>query len=237
MSVFVPAPLAEAESASTEPINKALGVVSRALRTIDSNNFQANALEVVEYGAIQRVLGVAQAVLIGDAGELEPADYDGCLPYDNTTGEWEGLKDGAGRDTTCDGLAIELGKSRNWSLLDSTLSKSFSCRRSFLHLRFTCQLTSNIVGDVGIQFAFRVDGRIIDNAAHGGSPSPNDLYAGMHTVDGPVFARALVPIEDGDHTVEVVYRALYHPEVSVNVDEMTFNVLSRYLVVSAEGSP
>lgn len=237
MSVFVPAPLAEAESASTEPINKALGVVRRALRTLDSNNFQANTLEVIEFGAIQRVLGVAQAVQIGDAGELEPATYDGCLPYDDTTGAWEGLKDGSGRDTTCDGLAIELGKSRNWSLLDDTLSKSFSCRRSFLHLRFTCQLTSNLRGDVGIQFAFRVDGRIIDDATQGGSPSPNDLYTGMHTVEGPVFIRALVPVEDGDHTVEVVYRALYIPEVSANVEEMEFHVLSRYLVVSAEGSP
>jgi len=237
MSVFVPAPLAEGESASTEPVNKALGVTSRALRTVDSNNFAANTLEVVEYGAIQTVLGVAQEVLVGDAGELEPATYDGCLPYDDSTGEWKGLKDGASRDLTCGGLALELHKVRNWSLLDETLSKSFTCRRSYLHLRFTCQLSSNITGDVGIQFAFRVDGRIIDDAAPGGTPSPNDPYAGMHAVDGPMFVRALVPVEDGEHTVDVVYRALYIPDTSINVDTMSFHVLSRYLVVSAEGSP
>lgn len=237
MSVYVPAPLAENESASTEPINKALGVVSRALKNIDSNNFQSNSLEVVEYGAIQRVMGVALEVPIGDAGELEPATYDGCLPYDDATGAWQGLKDGGSRDTTCDGLAIELDKTRNWALLDNTLSKSFTCFRSMLHLRFTCQLASNIRGDVGVQFAFRVDGRIIDDAAHGGSPSPDDLYTGMHTIDGPVFVRALVPVEDGEHTVDVVYRVLYIPEVSINVDETSLHVLSRYLIISAEGAP
>lgn len=237
MSIYVPAPLAVAESGSAEPLNKALGVASRASRRIDSNNFSVNSLEVVEYGAIQRVCGVSQEVPIGDDGDLEPAAYSSCLPYDDTTGEWEGLKDGSGRDVSCNGLAIELDKVRNWSQLDTTLVKAFTCRRSFLHLRFTCQLSSNILGDVGVQFAFRVDGRIIDDSAQGGSPSPNDPYTGMHTVDGPVFVRALVPVEDGEHTVEVVYRTLYMSEVSVNVDEMTFNVLSRYLVISAEGSP
>lgn len=237
MSIYVPAPLAVAESGSTEPLNKALGVASRASRRIDSNNFSVNSLDVVEYGAIQRVCGVSQEVPIGDDGDLEPAAYSSCLPYDDTTGEWEGLKDGSGRDVSCNGLAIELDKVRNWSQLDTTLVKAFTCRRSFLHLRFTCQLSSNILGDVGVQFAFRVDGRIIDDSAQGGSPSPNDPYTGMHTVDGPVFVRALVPVEDGEHTVEVVYRTLYMSEVSVNVDEMTFNILSRYLVISAEGSP
>lgn len=237
MSIYVPAPLAVAESGSTEPLNKALGVASRASRRIDSNNFSINSLEVVEYGAIQRVCGVSQEVPIGDDGDLEPAAYSSCLPYEDTTGEWEGLKAGSGRDVSCNGLAIELDKVRNWSQLDTSLVKSFTCRRSFLHLRFTCQLSSNILGDVGVQFAFRVDGRIIDDSAQGGSPSPNDPYTGMHTVDGPVFVRALVPVEDGEHTVEVVYRTLYMSEVSANVDEMTFNVLSRYLVISAEGSP
>ena len=237
MSIYVPAPLAVAESGSTEPLNKALGVASRASRRIDSNNFSVNSLEVVEYGAIQRVCGVSQEVPIGDDGDLEPTAYSSCLPYDDTTGEWEGLKDGSGRDVSCNGLAIELDKVRNWSQLDTSLVKSFTCRRSFLHLRFTCQLSSNILGDVGVQFAFRVDGRIIDDSAQGGSPSPNDPYTGMHTVDGPVFVRTLVPVEDGEHTVEVVYRTLYMSEVSANVDEMTFNVLSRYLVISAEGSP
>lgn len=235
--MYVPAPLGAAESGSTEPINKALGVLSRALRSIDSNNFGINTLDVVEYGAIQRVTGVALKVPIGNAGALEPATYSGCLPYDDTTGAWAGLKAGGSRDTTCAGLAIPLSKARNWSLLSSTLVRSFTCRQSFLHLRFTCQLSSNILGDVGIQFAFRVDGRIIDDSAQGGSPSPNDPYTGMHTVDGPVFVRALVPVDDGTHTVEVMYRALYMAEVSSFVDEMTFNVLSRYLVISAEGSP
>jgi hypothetical protein len=237
VSIYVPAPLAVAESGSTEPLNKALGVASRASRRIDSNNFSIGSLDVVEYGAIQRLCGVSQEVPIGDDGELEPATYSSCLPYDGTTGEWEGLKDGGGRDASCDGLAIELEKVRNWAQLDTSLVKSFTCHRSFLHLRFTCQLSSNILGDVGVQFAFRVDGRIIDDSAQGGSPSPNDPYTGMHIVDGPVFVRALVPVDDGEHTVEIVYRTIYMAEISVNVDEMTFNVLSRYLVISAEGAP
>lgn len=238
MSFYVPAPIGVAEAGTVEAVNKALSVAARALQRIDSNNFQSNSLTVVEFGALQRVAGVATQVKIGDDGELEPADYDGCLPYDDSTGAWEGLKDGSGRDTTCDGKAIELQLLRSWSALDSTeLVWSGNTRRRFLHLRFTCQLTSNLMGDVGYQFAFRVDGRVIEEASQGGTPSPRDQYTGMHTVDGPVFIRALMPVDAGVHTVEVVYRAVYIPEVSENIADMQAHVLSRYFIVSEEGSP
>lgn len=193
---YLPSVLRPGQEANAESLNRSFRRVEEVLSSPAGDNFQDETFtwENVDLSETMRV-----ALVYDDTEDplVPDADHYTCTAYDTTTG----LYDGVGGDV----IRFRL----EWSPLTvrtQRVSLTRNLRAGVAHVIFSGQVSSDGNWPSSIQFALRVDGNVLQETAWGGLASTQDPMAGYSQTEFPVMIQALMPVFDGEHTVEVVYR-------------------------------
>jgi hypothetical protein len=193
---YFPSLLRPGQEANAESLNRCFRRVEEVLSSPAGDNFQDETFtwENVPLSQTMRVASVRDDTVDSLAPD---ADHITCTLYNTTTGAYEGARGNP--------LPFTLA----WAPLSVEgveVSKSADMRAGFLHCIFSAQISSDGNSPVAVQFAFRLDGGVIQESVWGGQASTQDPMAGYSQTEFPVMIQALLPIFDGAHKVEVVYR-------------------------------
>lgn len=221
---YFPSFVRPGQEANAESLNRCFRNVEEVLSSPSGDNFQDETF-TWENVPLEETMRVG---LVYDDTEdpLTPdADHYTCTAYDTTLGTY----DGAGGDPEPYTLA--------WAPLTvrtKEVKKETTFRAGTLHVIFSGQVSSSGNGPAGIQFAIRVDGNVIQESAWGGLASTQDPMAGYSQTEFPVMIQAMLPIFDGEHVVEVVYRYVTSWQ-DADEKQAVFRVLSFDFIVMELG--
>ena len=193
---YFPALLRPEQEASAESLNAPLRAVEEVLSAVSGDNFDDEVF-TWENVPLDQTMRIAHKYGPLEDALTPDADHITCTPYNTSTLVYEG---GAGNAEPYSLAWAPLTVRAN----ELSIEKSF--RSGFLHVIFSAQVSSSGNDPAAIQFAIRVDGNVIQESIWGGSASTQDPMAGYSQTEFPVMVQAMMPVFDGVHTVEVVYR-------------------------------
>ena len=193
---YFPALLRPEQEASAESLNAPLRAVEEVLSAVSGDNFDDEVF-TWENVPLDQTMRIAHKFSDLEDALTPDADHITCTAYDTTTLTYDGSAGNPELYTLAWApLAIRFD--------ELSFEKSF--RSGFLHVIFSAQVSSSGNDPAAIQFAIRVDGNVIQESIWGGSASMQDPMAGYSQTEFPVMVQAMMPVFDGVHTVEVVYR-------------------------------
>lgn len=221
---YLPSLLRPDQEANVESLGRCFRRVEEVLSSPGGDNFQDETFtwENVPLDETMRV-----ALVYDDTEDplVPDADHITCTAYNTTLGTYEG----SGGNPEPFTLA--------WAPLTvrgQDVEKTAAMRTGFLHVIFSGQASSSGNHPAAIQFAIRIDGNVIQESAWGGLASTQDPMAGYSQTEFPVMIQALMPVFDGEHKVEVVYRNVTSWQ-DEDERKAVFRVMSYELIVMELG--
>lgn len=133
---------------------------------------------------------------------------------------------------------FQLPVNSDWTLIDDLIISDKYFTGSFIKICGSWQQESSDPVDptvrYGIQYAVRLDGAILPETVPGGADRSNDKTGEGYNAAGmnsPIVIEAVVAIETGNHTIEIVARTIRNADYDVPPSDDYYMILNRELSV------